>query len=193
MISSPYNLDVRHSSKRGMQWKGYRMQITETCDPDGMMVITNVETTASTDQDWSAVTPIHDNLERKKLLPSEHLADQAYLAADLLVESRNRYGVDLTGPIRPNPSWQTKRVPGRSRSSARARRAARCCSPGDLALDAPSARRGRCRGACGPSEAVFWSQKGAPRCACRTPATSRWPPQAGTLMSGPATQPGLPV
>ena len=108
MISSPYDLDARHSSKRGMQWKGYRMQITETCDPDGMMVITNVETTASTDQDWSAVAPIHDSLERKELLPSEHLADQAYLAADLLVESRKRYGVDLVGPIRPNPSWQAK-------------------------------------------------------------------------------------
>ena len=108
MISSPYDLDVRHSRKRGMQWKGYRMQITETCDPDGMLAITNVETTASTDQDWSAVTPIHDSLERKGLLPSEHLADQAYLAADLLVESRKRYGVDLVGPIRPNPSWQAK-------------------------------------------------------------------------------------
>jgi len=41
-------------------------------------------------------------------LPREHLADQAYLAADLLVESRKRYGVDLVGPIRPNPSWRAR-------------------------------------------------------------------------------------
>jgi len=41
-------------------------------------------------------------------LPSEHLADQAYLSADLLTDSQNRYVVELVGPIRPNPSWQAK-------------------------------------------------------------------------------------
>ena len=39
-------------------------------------------------------------------MPSEHLADSAYIAADLLVTSRDHYGVDPVGPIRPNRSWQ---------------------------------------------------------------------------------------
>ena len=74
MISSPYDLDVRHSSKRGIQaWmtdhplKGYRMQITETCNPNKMMVITNVETTASTDQDWSAARDLSTSTFRRRV------------------------------------------------------------------------------------------------------------------------------
>ena len=108
MISSPHDLDVRHSRKRGMQWKGYKMHVTETCDPDRMLAITNVETTAATEQDWNTVEPIHQHLEQKELLPSDHLADQAYLSADLLTDSQKGYGVDLVGPIRPNPSWQAQ-------------------------------------------------------------------------------------
>lgn len=108
MISSPYDLDARHSSKRGGQWKGYKVQVTEACDEDRLLAILNVETTVATEQDWASVEPVHEHLERKGLPPSEHLVDSAYVSADLLVRSRARYGVELVGPIRPNRSWQAE-------------------------------------------------------------------------------------
>ena len=106
MICSPYDTDARHSSKRGGHWRGYKVQLTEACDEDGLLAILNVETTAATEQDWASVDPIHQRLEAKDLLPAEHLVDSAYVSSDLLVDSRESYGVDLVGPIRMNRSWQ---------------------------------------------------------------------------------------
>jgi hypothetical protein len=40
--------------------------------------------------------------------PSEHLVDAAYVSALLLVEVRERYGVDLVGPPRGDPNWQRR-------------------------------------------------------------------------------------
>ena len=106
MVSSPYDPEARHSSKRGGHWRGYKVHLTEACDDDGLLAILGVETTVSTDQDWASVEPVHRHLDEKGLLPTEHLVDSAYTSADLLADSRSTYGVDLVGPIRPNRSWQ---------------------------------------------------------------------------------------
>ena len=45
VIASPYDAEARYSSRRGMAWVGYRVQLTETCDPDLPSLIVNVETT----------------------------------------------------------------------------------------------------------------------------------------------------
>lgn len=108
MISSPYDLDARHSSKRGGQWRGYKVQLTEACDEDGLLAILNVETTLATEQDFAAVKPVHAHLKQKDLLPAAHFVDSAYIAADILVSSEDDYGVELVGPIRPNRSWQAE-------------------------------------------------------------------------------------
>ena len=105
MVSSPYDTEARHSSKRGGHWRGYKVHLTEACD-DGLLAILNVETTVATDQDWASVEPVHQHLDAKGLLPAEHFVDSAYVSADLLADSRARHGVDLVGPIRPNRSWQ---------------------------------------------------------------------------------------
>jgi len=47
-ICSPYDPDARYSTKRDTAWVGYKVQVTETCNPacKGPHVITNVETIA---------------------------------------------------------------------------------------------------------------------------------------------------
>ena len=59
MIVSPYDPAARYSSKRETHWSGYKVHLTETCDPDTPNLITNVETTISTDQDNLVVERIH--------------------------------------------------------------------------------------------------------------------------------------
>lgn len=51
---------------------------------------------------------IHDALAAKGLAPSEHLVDSAYVSADHLIDARERHGIDLVGPARRNPSWQSR-------------------------------------------------------------------------------------
>ena len=106
MISSPYDLDVRYSQKRGTEWKGFMIHLTETCEPDRPNLITHVETTSATTADVVALDDIHDGLAAKGLLPAEHLADSAYMSAFELVKSRDRYGVEMVGPMRVDTSWQ---------------------------------------------------------------------------------------
>ena len=105
MVASPYDLDVRYSQKRGTEWRGFKVHLTETCEPDRPHLITHVATTAATDQDVTALDAIHDGLDARGLLPAEHLADGAYLSAFELVKGRGR-GVEMVGPMRVGTSWQ---------------------------------------------------------------------------------------
>ena len=105
MVASPYDLDVRYSQKRGTEWKGFKVHLTETCEPDRPNLITHVATTAATDQDVTALDDIHDGLDARGLLPKTHLADGAYLSAFELVKGRRR-GVEVVGPMRVDTSWQ---------------------------------------------------------------------------------------
>ena len=105
MVASPYDLDVRYSRKRGTEWKGYKVHLTETCEPDCPNLITHVATTAATDQDVTALDAIHDGLDARGLLPKTHLADGAYLSAFELVKGHVR-GVEMVGPMRVDTSRQ---------------------------------------------------------------------------------------
>ena len=80
-ICSPYDPDARYSNKRDVTWIGYKVQVTETCDPacEGPHVITNVETTPATTPDDNMVAVIHSSLEKRGLLPGEHLVDKGYV------------------------------------------------------------------------------------------------------------------
>ena len=79
-ICSPYDPDARYSTKRETNWVGYKAQLTETCDPacEGPHLITNVETTPATTPDDSMIAVVHASLERRGLLPGEHLVDKGY-------------------------------------------------------------------------------------------------------------------
>ncbi|WP_181154443.1 hypothetical protein [Nostoc sp. 'Peltigera membranacea cyanobiont' N6] len=56
--------------------------------------------------------PIHSRLEEKDFLPDEHLLDAGYPTAENLVNSKTQYNIEIIGPVRSDPSWQTKAQQG---------------------------------------------------------------------------------
>ncbi|MEZ4677654.1 MAG: hypothetical protein R2932_25910 [Caldilineaceae bacterium] len=51
-IQSPYDSESRYSQKRTTEWDGYKVHLTETCDPALPRLITQVTTTPATFPDW---------------------------------------------------------------------------------------------------------------------------------------------
>ena len=52
--------------------------------------------------------PVHEALRARDLLPDPRLVDAGYVDADLLVDVKSEYGIELVGPVRPDTSWQAK-------------------------------------------------------------------------------------
>jgi transposase len=117
LIMSPYDPEMRNRTKRKLNWNGYLVHVTETCDDEGPHLISHVETTVSTTGDSKMTPSIHEALEAKGLLPSEHLTDTNYITADHILDSKDDYGIDLCGPVPPDTSWQTKAGEGYGLSS----------------------------------------------------------------------------
>lgn len=109
-IESPYDPEARYSTKRGKEWVGYKVHLTESCDDDGPRLIVGVLTTPATQQDVSTTPAVHHALANKHHLPGEHLVDAGYIDADLLVEVNRDYGVQLVGPPRSAKGWQAKEL-----------------------------------------------------------------------------------
>ena len=105
-ILSPYDIEARGGKKRDQPWLGYRVHLTESCDEDQPHLITNVQTDIAPSQDYNATSLIQQELQEKDLLPAQQLADSAYVSGALLVSSRERFGVELVGPVLPDNSWQ---------------------------------------------------------------------------------------
>jgi transposase len=97
---SPYDTEAHYSTKRQMEWSGYKVHLTETCDEDTAHLITHVMTCPAMQQDMTSTASIHDCLAAKDLLPAEHFVDSAYVDAALLVSSQRDHGVSLEGPVR---------------------------------------------------------------------------------------------
>lgn len=105
-IQSPYDPEMHYSTKRSTEWSGYKVHVTESCDAEEMHVITHVHTTPSMEYDGCSPQTIHEKLAQKKLLPSEHFVDSAYMDAELLVTSQREHAINLMGPIRQVSTWQ---------------------------------------------------------------------------------------
>ena len=99
-LQSPYDPEMHYSTKRQMEWSGYKVHLTETCDEDAAHLVTHVRTCPAMQPDMTSTAEIHDRLAAKELLPSEHCVDSAYVDADLLVSSQRDHGVSLEGPVR---------------------------------------------------------------------------------------------
>jgi transposase len=107
-LQSPYDPEMHYSTKRKLEWSGYKVHITETCDDDAAHVITHVKTCPAMEQDMTSTAEIHERLAAKELLPDEHFVDSAYVDAALLVDSRRDHDVSLEGPVRSVSSWQSR-------------------------------------------------------------------------------------
>jgi transposase len=107
-LQSPYDPEMHYSTKRKLEWSGYKVHVTETCDDDAAHVITHVKTCPAMEQDMTSTAEIHERLAAKELLPDEHFVDSAYIDAALLVDSRRDHDVSLEGPVRSVSSWQSR-------------------------------------------------------------------------------------
>src|SRR5512147_1879927 len=106
LISSPYDTEARYSTKRDVDWVGYKGHLTETCEKELPHLIVNVETTPATTPDDNMIEVVHESLAERDLLPGEHLVDKGYTDAGVLGESQRDYGVTIVGPVADDPSWQ---------------------------------------------------------------------------------------
>lgn len=111
-ICSPHDTQARRCSKGNTVWTGYKVHLTETCDSAAPNLITNVETTAATVYDANVTPAIHAALRRRRLLPSVHVADAAYVNSALFQQSREYYEVELIGPTRSGHERQAKERDG---------------------------------------------------------------------------------
>jgi transposase len=107
-IHSPHDVEARYSDKRSASWIGYKVHLTESCEPGQPHLITQVETTEATVPDSQMVDQLHRDLAAKQLLPKQHLVDAGYVTADLLVRSAKEFGVELCGPPLQDSSWQAR-------------------------------------------------------------------------------------
>jgi transposase len=117
LIASPYDIDARWSTKRSVEWVGYKVHLTETCDADLPRLITHVATTPATTPDDNMLAPIHAALAALDLLPQEHLVDAGYTNADALVTSEQVHGITVVGPVALDPSWQARAGEGFDKAS----------------------------------------------------------------------------
>ncbi len=117
LIVSPYDTEARFSVKRGMEWIGYKVHFTETCDEDLPHLITHVETTTAAVPDDQVLEGVHQALAERDLLPNVHLVDAGYTDAEGLVSRQQEYGVTLLGPVAADPSWQAKAREGFDKGS----------------------------------------------------------------------------
>src|SRR5262249_15907677 len=107
-IESPYDPEARHSNKRDIFWTGYKVHLCEPCYDELPRLITNGHTKVATEQDVACTADIQQSMAAKDLLPSRHLVDAGYVDAELLVNSMEKYGIELFGPTRFNNSWQAR-------------------------------------------------------------------------------------
>jgi transposase len=107
-ISSPHDVEARYGKKSTTTWVGYKVHLTETCENDEPHLIVHVATTPAPVADGDVTPTIHEALRSADLLPGKHMADTAYVDAELLADSRREYGVDLIGPTRPDYRWQSR-------------------------------------------------------------------------------------
>lgn len=106
LIQSPYDPDARFATKRETEWTGYKVHLTETCDPGEPHLIVHVETTAATTHDGHVTAKIHGDLATANRLPAAHVVDQGYVEAELLLASHAMHRVEVVGPVPADQSWQ---------------------------------------------------------------------------------------
>ena len=81
--TSPYELEARYCTKRDTQWVGYKLHLTETCEPEYPDLITQVLMTPSTTPDLADGTAHRPGFGRPR--PAAwgwHLFDSGYVDAD---------------------------------------------------------------------------------------------------------------
>jgi hypothetical protein len=103
-IVSPYDPDARLAQKRDTAWCGYKVHLTETCEPDLPELIVQVNTRLGPRPDVKDTLSLEEELAQRQLLPEDHLLDGGYLESEVLV--KHPTGLRIVGPVPPDTSWQ---------------------------------------------------------------------------------------
>jgi transposase len=98
-LASPYDPGARYGVKRGAGWTGYKVHLTETCEPDLPHLVVNVETTTATTDDAEMTPVVHQRLAGRGLAPAEHVVDAGYVSARNILAARDDHAITLTGPV----------------------------------------------------------------------------------------------
>jgi transposase len=107
-LESPYELEARFATKRGMHWTGYKVHLTETCDEELPHLLTQVSTTIAPAADVAQLIPIQEALAARDLLPAQQLVDASYVRARNVLASRDQHQIDLVGPVDTDHQWQAR-------------------------------------------------------------------------------------
>lgn len=107
MIASPDEADARYAGKGSTYWTGYKVHLTETCQPGQPHLITHVETTPATTHDSYVTEKVQDDLAACDLAPEEHLVDSGYVDTEIIFRSLEK-GIQVIGPVQEDHSWQAR-------------------------------------------------------------------------------------
>ncbi|MFI8879501.1 IS1182 family transposase [Streptomyces sp. NPDC055243] len=107
LLCSPYDPEARYSVKRGFEYIGYKVHLSEVCEPGQPHLITNVETTHAAVGDVEMTGIIHTHQAKRAVKPGEHLVDAGYTSAEHLVSARAK-AINLVGPLQLSTSQQSK-------------------------------------------------------------------------------------
>ncbi|MEV8062489.1 IS1182 family transposase [Streptomyces antimycoticus] len=99
-LVTPYDPEARGSVKRDTFWDGFKVHLTETCEPERLHLITNVTTTVATVPDDRMAAVVHAGLARRDLLPAEHWVDTGYANGGAMAAARRDHRVALHGPLK---------------------------------------------------------------------------------------------
>jgi transposase len=98
VIASPSDPEARYCTKRGVEWVGDTIHLTETCDDGQPHLITQVLTTPATVPDGVMGPTIHQHWATRDLLPRTHLLDGGYVDAERLATAHTQHQIDVVGP-----------------------------------------------------------------------------------------------
>jgi len=111
-IQSPHDAEARWSKKGQQSWVGYKLQVSETDDPELPHLITDIALSGSVEGDTTALAEIASRQAARDVQPAERDVDQAYISGGTLQASAAR-GEDLIGPAPSyDPSPQARLVDG---------------------------------------------------------------------------------
>jgi len=97
VIDTPHDKDARWADKRGKDWVGYRLQVSETAEEEAdKQFITDIDAVDANDDDSESMDEIQERLIERKLKPDEHYVDRGYVSGANLACSGDR-GIELMG------------------------------------------------------------------------------------------------
>lgn len=98
IISTPHDKEARWAEKRGQEWVGYKLQVTETAQAEaGETFLTDIDVCAAKEGDSEMVEPIQRRLIERGVAPVEQIVDAGYVSGQNIGQSQKR-GISLLGP-----------------------------------------------------------------------------------------------